>query len=506
MQRRLFLRWGIGIAGVGLLASRLSAQGQMDHQNMSAMPNMGHGSGSMPMMSGGQTALLPVEALPHGKPLTRLPQLQNQSNQPGLFRAQLTAAPVQVELAPGIKTTAWAYNGSLPGPLIEVHEGDTLEIRFINQLSQATTIHWHGLPVPPDQDGNPHDPVAPGQERLYRFTLPKGSAGTYWYHPHPHGHTPEQVFRGLAGALIVRAADDPLAMLPEQHLLISDLRLDSAGQIPANNDMDWMNGREGQFVLINGQRQPVITQSAPMERWRIWNACSARYLRLALPGHTLTLVGTDGGLLERGLGLEEILLAPGERIEVLVTGQESPLMALAYDRSKMGNPPPEKDLVLAQVRMANNLSGSSPALSLDKLRPITDPGPVKTRKRVVFSEIMDMQNGRHDMQFLVNGKAFDMNRVDLTSRVGEVELWEIYNDSHMDHPFHIHGTQFLVQERELKDKVTAEPYRAWRDTVNLRPYETVRIKLVQQQPGLRMYHCHVLEHEGLGMMATLKVV
>lgn len=506
MKRRHFLRWGIGMAGAGLLASRLPAQGHMDHRSTSSMPSMNHGTGSMPMMANGQTALLPAETLPSGQPLRKLSLLSDQNHQSGLFRTQLTAAPLQVELAPGIKTKVWAYNGTLPGPLIDVREGDTLEIHFFNQLPQATTIHWHGLPVPPDQDGNPHDPVAPGADRLYRFTLPKGSAGTYWYHPHPHHDTPEQVFRGLAGALIVRAADDPLAMLPEQHLVISDLRLDSTGQIPANNNMDWMNGREGQFVLINGQYQPVISQSAPMERWRVWNACSARYLRLAMPGYTLTLVGTDGGLLERGLGLEEILLAPGERIELLVSGQESPLMALAYDRGKMGNPPPEKDLLLAQIHMAKQISGSSPAVTLNKLRPITDPGTVKARKRVVFSEIMDMRDGQHGMQFLVNGKAFDMNRVDLTSRLGEVELWEIHNDSHMDHPFHIHGTQFLVQERELKGKVTPEPYRAWRDTVNLRPYETVRIKLVQQQPGLRMYHCHILEHEGLGMMATLKVV
>ena len=503
MQRRHFLRWGMGVAGMGLLTSRLAAQGQIDHQNM---PGMNHGAHDMMPMAGGQQALLPVNTLPAGRPLAKLPLMPNTANQAGLFRASLTAAPVQVELAPGVKTTAWAYNGSLPGPLIEVREGDTLEIRFHNQLPQATTIHWHGLPVPPDQDGDPHHPIAPGQERLYRFTLPKGSAGTYWYHPHPHHDTPEQVYRGLAGALIVRAADDPLAILPEQHLVISDLRLDNAGQIPGNNDMDWMNGREGQYVLINGQHQPVITQSATMERWRIWNACSARYLRLALPGYTLTLVGTDGGLLEHGQGLDEILLSPGERVEVLVTGQESPLMALAYDRGKMGNPPPEQDLTLAQVRMADDIKGSSPALSLDNIRQITDPGAPKARKRVVFSEIMAMQNGKHDMQFLVNGKSFDMNRVDLTSKAGEVELWELYNDSHMDHPFHIHGTQFLVQERELKGKVTPEPYRAWRDTVNLRPYETVRIKLVQQQPGLRMYHCHILEHEGLGMMATLKVV
>src|ERR1700675_2806744 len=145
--------------------------------------------------------------------------------------------------------------GPVVGPLIDVREGDTVEIRFVNRLPQPSTIHWHGLPVPPGQDGNPSDALAPGATRVYRFTLPSGSAGTYWYHPHPHMKTAEQVFRGLAGPIVVRSADDPLAAWPERHLFLSDLRLASDGSIPANDMMDWMNGREGQFVLVNGARR-----------------------------------------------------------------------------------------------------------------------------------------------------------------------------------------------------------------------------------------------------------
>jgi bilirubin oxidase len=125
---------------------------------------------------------------------------------------------------------------------------------------------------------------------------------------------------------------------------------------------------------------------------------------------------------------------------------------------------------------------------------------------VAFGEEMSMAGGRHSMRFLVNGRQFSMRRVDLSSRAGQVELWELVNRADMDHPFHLHGTQFQVVEREYGGVVTPEPFRAWRDTVNLRAGETVRIKTVQHQRGLRMFHCHILEHEEAGMMGQLRVL
>ena len=166
------------------------------------------------------------------------------------------------------------------------------------RLPQDTTVHWHGLPVPPDQDGSPMDPVRPGASRTYEFDVPPGTAGTYWYHPHAHQTTAEQVAHGLAAPLIVRADDDPLAHLPEVTMFVSGLRLDANAQISANTPMDWTLGRQGETLLVNGGRMPVHTvRPGTTQRWRILNATSARYLRIALEGHALTLVGTDGGLL-----------------------------------------------------------------------------------------------------------------------------------------------------------------------------------------------------------------
>lgn len=540
MQRRAFLSGALGAAIASLYARSALAQNAEHAMHMSpgssGMADM-HAMPNGPMMAA-QAPLAAADALSTGAPLPALRKLANQSAEPGRFQATLVARPVTRPVLPGQPDTQfWQYDADtgtadlgapVIGPLIDVREGDTLEIRFVNQLPQPSTIHWHGLPVPPGQDGNPSDPVAPGGERTYRFTLPKGSAGTYWYHPHPHMLTAEQVFRGLAGPIVVRAADDPLAAWPERHLFVGDLKLAADGTIAQNGMMDWMNGREGQFVLVNGALRPQIDVTRD-ERWRVWNACSARYLMLAFDdGRPFAQVGSDGGLLGAPRdGLTSLLLAPGERAELIVRAGALPssarLVAAQYDRRKMamagGSLPPQPTRALADVRfdprVAAGAAGASPALPA-RLRTIAALGPVRARQSVVFSEAMDMkamhQPGAsalsmpRGMQFMVNGATFDPKRVTLTSRRGEVEQWSIENRTDMDHPFHLHGTQFQVAARERGGERIAEPYLAWRDTVNVEPGEIVQIVTVQRDAGDRMFHCHILEHEDLGMMGTLRVI
>lgn len=528
MKRRTFLSRTIGAAVASFVARGALAQGEGNMTmhtmaDMSAMPG-----GLMPS----EVPLAAADALPAGAPLTGLRTLANQSREPRRFQATLTAQPVSRPLLPGQPDTLfWQYDadaadigGPVIGPLIDVHEGDTVEIRFVNRLPQPSTIHWHGLPVPPDQDGNPSDPVAPGAGRFYRFTLPMGSAGTYWYHPHPHRLTSEQVFRGLAGPIVVRAAVDPLATWPERHLFISDLKIAADGTIPMNGMMDWMNGREGQFALVNGALRPEI-EVVRDERWRVWNGSNARYLMLAFDdGRTFAQVGSDGGLLAAPRdGLTSLLLAPGERAELLVRAgalrSRARLVAVQYDRHKMamshGSLPADSTRVLASVRFAPASAAASLALPA-RLRDIAPLGSARAQQSVVFSEAMDMkamhQPGASSlrmprgMAFMVNGAVFDPDRATLTSRRGEVEQWSIENRTDMDHPFHLHGTQFQVTARERGGVRVAEPFLAWRDTVNVEPGETVHIATVQHEAGERMFHCHILEHEDLGMMGTLRVV
>jgi bilirubin oxidase len=453
-----------------------------------------------------------VTLLTKGQPLVDLPRLSNASATAGIFETGLVAERTMIPALEGTTTEFWTYNGAVPGPMIEVYEGDTVRVRVANRLPQETTVHWHGLPVPPDQDGNPMDPIAPGATRLYEYTLPEGSAGTYWYHPHPHGHTAEQVFRGMAGVFIVRPRTDPVpAGIEDKTLIISDLRLDSGGVIPANTPVDLQNGREGNYVLVNGRLQPVLTMNpGQTQRWRILNATSARYLRLALEGHTMTLIGTDGGLLQTPQpGLDEILLAPAERVEVIVTaalsaGESVELSSLRYERGIMGmaHTAPATIPLLA-VRYAS--TPVAPVALPSRLTTIEDLGRATATKRLVFTSGMGMGMGGM-MRFLIDGKSFDMERVDLTSRINEVEEWTVENRSSMDHPFHLHGTQFQVVRRTRSGVTMAEPFAAWRDTFNVVPFESVTFKVVQRHLGKRVYHCHILEHEDQGMMGVVEVV
>ncbi|RUY36841.1 multicopper oxidase family protein, partial [Mesorhizobium sp. M7A.F.Ca.US.001.04.1.1] len=197
MHRRAFLTAGL----VTVFASpRAIAQMKMD--DMPGMDMGGHDMGAAPQGA---------SMLPEGEALRELPLLANEAGTPGLFRAKLTAEPATARFAEGLDTPILGYNGVSPGPLIEATEGDRVEITFANRIPEETsTIHWHGMPVPADQDGNPMDPVATGADRTYSFDLPEGSAGSYWYHPHPHGKTAEQVYRGLAGAFVVKPKVDPI--------------------------------------------------------------------------------------------------------------------------------------------------------------------------------------------------------------------------------------------------------------------------------------------------------
>lgn len=448
-----------------------------------------------------------------GGALPALSQLKNQSAASNTFEATLTAAPVAISLIGADPTEFWGYNTSVPGPTIEVYEGDRVRIRFENRLTQASNVHWHGLPAPASEDGSPMDTVAAGSGRYYEFTLPVGSAGTYWYHPHVHGTTAEQVFRGLAGAFIVRPRSDAIPVaVREQDLFITDLKLASSGAIAPNTHMDKMNGREGQYLLVNGALRPTLDiRPGEMQRWKLFNATNARYIRFAIDGQRFTQVGTDGGLLVAPVtGLTELMLTPGQRAEITVIGGSAAgttmaLRSLAYDRGAMGMAAVASESVIGVIKVSADPPVQTATLpdALRNITPLLTTAAVPaTIRRFVLSETGGMGMGT----FLINGKSFDMARVDASVRIGAVERWDVENTSAMDHPFHVHGTQFQVISRLTGGRAIAEPFIAWRDTVNVPPGTVVSFLLRQDSLGKRMFHCHILEHEDQGMMGVVNVV
>ncbi len=441
-----------------------------------------------------------------GDTLTEPLVLRNTASKAGTVEVVLTAAPARVSLAPGVETDVFAYNGQVPGPTLELQEGDRVTVRFRNDLPEATTVHWHGLHLPFDMDGSPFHPVPPGEEHVYEFTVHPGTAGTYWYHPHPHHRTAYQVGMGLYGAIVVRAPDDPLpASLTERLLVLSDHRLRDDGALDFSergtlqDRIDFENGREGDIILVNDQVLPTIEiRSGEVQRWRVINASGARMYRLALEGHTFLHVGSDGGLFEQPVEVEEILLANGERVELLVRGTGAPnttavLRSLPYDRYIRQTRPEDWDrpLDLLTVRYSSEAPVAPVALPT-RLRPIPalDPADATATRLVVMT------------QGFLNGRPMDMHRVDKEAELGATEIWEIENLVGMDHPFHLHGFQFQVLDRDGKP----EPYRAWKDTINVPKHSSARfIVRLDNHPGKWMFHCHILTHEDQGMMGVLEV-
>ena len=437
--------------------------------------------------------------------LTGPPILQNESSEPGRVEVTLAATPARLTLVDGVETDVFAYNGRIPGPTLELTEGDRVTIRFRNDLDEATTIHWHGLHLPFTSDGSPFHPVAAGEEFEYTFTVLPGTAGTYWYHPHPHHRTAYQVGMGLYGAIVVRAPDDPLRGLREKLVILSDNRFQPDGSLdrPAPGSMqariDAENGREGDVIFVNGEVMPTFRiRPGEVQRWRVINASAARVYRLSLEGHSLLHVGDDGGLFERAVEVDEITIANGERVELLVRATGAPgtrasLQTLPYDRYIPQTRPAEWNRTLDLLSLEYTNERPLPPVSLpDVLRPI----PALDPSEATATRVMVMTQG------MINGRHMSMERVDVQARLGATEIWEVENLVGMDHPFHLHGFQFQLLDRNGEPV----PYRSWKDTVNVPRHQSARfIVRFDNYPGKWMFHCHILDHEDQGMMGVLEV-
>lgn len=435
---------------------------------------------------------------------TSPPVLKNVSKKPGVVELNLTAAPTRLEFVPGKPTEAWAYNGTVPGPTLELLEGDLVTVHFTNKLAQPTTVHWHGLHLPAGSDGSPLDPVLPGKSRDYVFRVRPGSAGTYWYHPHPDMTTTEQVSRGLYGALIIRPAKDPLEGIADRLLVLSDNRFQADGAVdlphhttPAGN-IDAQNGREGEVLFVNGKTMPALSiKPGEWVRLRIINAAAARVFRLSIPGQKLVHVGSDGGLFEKPVEVDELLLANSERVEVLIRGGEpgsrTALRTLPYDRYDIQTRPKNWDQPRDFVELHTTTDAPVPAFTIPSaLRVVRaiDQRVITRRRTIVFA------------QGMIDNKLMDMTRVDIRSRLNTTEIWQIENVVGMDHPFHLHGFQFQVIDRNG----VPEPFLSWKDSVNVPKHSKVRIVVkFENFPGNWMYHCHILDHEDMGMMGILEV-
>ncbi len=480
------------------------------------------------ILGGGAYYFTKSANIPESKKFLDLIPLKAVKNEKNQNILNLTISEIIIDNF-GDNTKIFSFNNQYPAPMIELNAGETYFVHIKNLLPEATNIHWHGLDVDPIYDGNPDILIAPNTESTIILTIPDDASGLYWYHPHPHHKTSQHVARGLAGALVVREKNSPISDdIIEKILIITDISLQN-GQIALSASMiDTANGREGQYILVNGQLNPVLDfpQNSNV-RFRIINACASRYLSLNFidenpKNHAkITQIGTDGGYLEKPVVINEIFLSPAERIDVIVefSGDITSKFKLKnrlYDRGLMGGKIAKNyDMPICQVNFTNEIAKNS--IIPEKLTTITPLPKANKSAKITLGESMIMNHANMasmnhanmadmTMSFLINGKPFDINRVDFEFNAHDIILFEIINPTDMDHPIHFHGGQFQVLASNFNEQTTPAAFLAWKDTMNIRKGEIITLAMQQKTKGLKMVHCHILDHEDNGMMATIKIL
>lgn len=426
---------------------------------------------------------------------------------PDVVEVRLVATSAEATLLPGTRAAVWAYRdaavpsakATIPGPTIEAKQGDHIIVHLRNDLPEATTIHWHGVRVPPLSDGTlaVQAAVKPGEEFTYDFIA--HDAGTFWYHPHVHGDV--QVERGLYGMLVI-AGGPAITVDADRAFVLDDVKLEADGQLSTQTDpLDVMLGRQGNVLLVNGQQRPTITvRPGGRERWRFVNAANGRYFNLRLPGQSLLVIGWDGGLLAQPYPTDTVLIAPGERYEVLVelkgsAGDQLALETIHYDRGHNVPDPGPKTILNLALRGSESTTAASPLPATWGSPPDLVVSTGAPERKIVLSE--DELTGG-DPRFMINAARFpDVPSIGAVS--GDIETWSVRNDSEMDHPFHLHGMFFRV----LEVGGAAPAHDGWKDTVNVPQKQTLRFAVRYGAAGTWMYHCHILEHAERGMMAEL---
>jgi spore coat protein A, manganese oxidase len=447
---------------------------------------------------------------------------------------EITQRMARLEILPGLQTTAWTYDGTFPGPTIVSRSGRRTVVRHRNELPHPTVVHLHGGHTPHGSDGYPTALIVPRNgttadgatgmagmstadgsqdtavgQRTYTYPMEQRAA-TLWYHDHRMGFTGPNVWHGLAGFHLVRDDEEEALQLPRGErdipLMITDrsFAADGAFQYPALDPTQhapgvadrYMDGVLGDVILVNGAPWPVQETQRLRYRLRLLNASNARRYRLALDppppgGGGLVQIGSDGGLLEKPLAHDTLDIAPAERFDVVID----------FSRYRPGT----------RVRLVNRLGSGSTApvmrFDLSTARPPVDDSHIPDRLSAIPAPRPDTATATRTFHFqrrsgstgwTINGRPYEPGRPMATVRLGTTEVWRFVTDFH--HPVHLHLNSFQVTAR---NNGSPGPYDAgWKDTVDLRPAESVEIVTrFTDYPGRFLLHCHNLEHEDMAMMA-----
>ena len=436
----------------------------------------------------------------------------------------LMAQSGTTEIFPGIQTQTKGYNGSQLAPTLILNKGETVTLNVHNQLGDTTTTHWHGLHISPANDGSPHTPIMAGETWSPSFEV-MDNAATYWYHPHLHGKTLNHVVKGMAGFIIVRDAEEAALALPRTYgvddvpLVFQWKTFDAGKQIV---EMD----EEDNEVLVNGVlRGANLNLPAQVVRLRLLNGSSHRYFDFGFANNlNFKQIGSDGGLLDAPVSMSKLILAPGERAEILVdlTGKEGQTLTLRQFGTQLPQGYPggtmmmmgggnnmmgildDTDFDLMKISVTAPTAGAITSIptALTTNTPYPQAGAVARTFGLTAQPMMSMTN------FFINGSKFDMEKIDFTVELGKTEVWTLTNSTMMAHPFHVHGLSFYVVS--VNGAAPPANLKGRKDVVTVPPMQG-QVKIVVcfddfADPDMPyMYHCHILSHEDTGMMGQFLV-
>lgn len=422
------------------------------------------------------------------------PLLEDKNPAPNKAEFEITARDGTMEFFEGIITNTRGYNGNFLGPVIRVRTGEEVSVKVTNELDESTTLHWHGLEVDGENDGGPHNEIKPGETWNPMFTINQPAA-TLWYHPHQMHKTGKQVYEGMAGLFYIEDEVSDSLKIPKEYgvndvpLIIQDRRFDGDGQLDYELGMkDSIVGFEGHTILVNGAVNPFVEAPQGMMRLRILNGSNGRIYNLKFSnGQEFYQIASDGGFLEKPVRMDSLTVGSGERAEILVD----------FSKVAMGETVELQDQGISFMSFVVNQASDKVYSIPEKLTTIEK---IDERKATTKREFNFQGTGS---TVSINGVQMDMDRIDEEVNLGSTEIWEVGNFTGQTHPFHAHGVQFQILDRNGNPPPDNEA--GWKDTFLVKPGENVRVIATFKHEGIFMYHCHILEHEDAGMMGQFLV-
>ena len=433
-----------------------------------------------------------------------VPPLADSELVDGVRTFDLTMQTGETDLGQDQLTPTWGINGSYLGPTIRANRGEQVQFRIDNELSESTTLHWHGMHLPAEMDGGPHSMIEPGETWTPEWLVDQPAA-SLWYHPHPHGRTASHVYMGLAGMFIIDGEEEAALHLPRDYgvddlpLIVQDRKFNNDGTLDMSSSWMQSAGVIGDTTLVNGTPGAYFDVTTETVRLRILNGSNTRPYNFAFEDdRAFHIIGSDGGLLEAPVEQRNVQLSPGERAEIVVTFE----------------PGEEVRLQSGPTDTADQLAGGADHLDIMQLRAGDDLGGVgELPEELVEVDRLEETSAAQERDFAlsgtaINGRSMDMNRVDEVITMGDTEIWNVENVDGQTHNFHIHDVQFQILD--IDGEEPPPHLRGWKDTIWLPPGQEFRLIMTftdfASDEWAYMYHCHILRHEGQGMMGQFLVV